>query len=122
VGQPAVVAEDDAAGYQEVKSGDIPLIVDDDGTRARVVCDFLGAKGPVDGIACRSDLPGTCQCSRPEKDAAGRDDAARIRVCVRWRGEVCNASGPLAVPTEGVGWADKVTAAEAEKPLAGVVR
>lgn len=38
--------------YQDVKSGDIPEIIDDDGTTVRVVCgSFWGKKGPVDGIA-----------------------------------------------------------------------
>jgi quercetin 2,3-dioxygenase len=38
--------------YQDVKSGEIPEITDDDGTVVRVVCgDFRGKSGPVDGIA-----------------------------------------------------------------------
>jgi redox-sensitive bicupin YhaK (pirin superfamily) len=38
--------------YQDVKAGDIPEIVDDDGTRVRVICgDFWGRKGPVEGVA-----------------------------------------------------------------------
>lgn len=38
--------------YQEVRAGDIPEIVDDDGTRVRIVCGtFWGRSGPVDGIA-----------------------------------------------------------------------
>jgi quercetin 2,3-dioxygenase len=38
--------------YQDVKSGDIPEIVDDDGTKVRVVVgEFWGKRGPVDGIA-----------------------------------------------------------------------
>ncbi len=38
--------------YQDVKAADIPEVVDDDGTTARVVCgSFWGATGPVDGIA-----------------------------------------------------------------------
>ncbi|OFW26892.1 MAG: hypothetical protein A3H97_21830 [Acidobacteria bacterium RIFCSPLOWO2_02_FULL_65_29] len=38
--------------YQDVSSADIPEIVDDDGTRVRVVCGtFQGTRGPVDGIA-----------------------------------------------------------------------
>ena len=38
--------------YQEVKSADIPEIIDDDGTKVRIVAgSFWGRKGPVDGIA-----------------------------------------------------------------------
>ena len=38
--------------YQDVSSGDIPEVVDDDGTRVRVICgSFWGKTGPVDGIA-----------------------------------------------------------------------
>jgi redox-sensitive bicupin YhaK (pirin superfamily) len=41
-----------APRYQDVKSGEIPEIVDDDGTRVRVICgDFWGRKGPVEGVA-----------------------------------------------------------------------
>jgi redox-sensitive bicupin YhaK (pirin superfamily) len=38
--------------YQDVKAADIPEVVDDDGTRVRVVCgDFAGTSGPVTGVA-----------------------------------------------------------------------
>jgi redox-sensitive bicupin YhaK (pirin superfamily) len=38
--------------YQDVQSAAVPEIIDDDGTRVRVVCgEFWGKKGPVDGIA-----------------------------------------------------------------------
>src|SRR5204862_5120468 len=38
--------------YQDVAAGDIPEVVDDDGTRVRVICgDFWGRKGPVEGVA-----------------------------------------------------------------------
>jgi redox-sensitive bicupin YhaK (pirin superfamily) len=41
-----------APRYQDVKAPDIPEIVDDDGTRVRVVCGtFWGRSGPVEGIA-----------------------------------------------------------------------
>lgn len=41
-----------APRYQDVQSGDIPEIIDDDGTVVRVVCgSFWGKRGPVDGIA-----------------------------------------------------------------------
>src|SRR5438034_4314259 len=38
--------------YQDVLAGAIPEVVDDDGTRVRVVCgSFWGKQGPVDGVA-----------------------------------------------------------------------
>lgn len=41
-----------APRYQDVKSADIPEVIDDDGTRVKVVIgSFWGKTGPVDGIA-----------------------------------------------------------------------
>jgi redox-sensitive bicupin YhaK (pirin superfamily) len=41
-----------APRYQDVKGADIPEIVDDDGTRVRVITgEFWGKKGPVEGVA-----------------------------------------------------------------------
>jgi hypothetical protein len=38
--------------YQDISAGGIPEVVDDDGTRVRIVCgEFWGKRGPVDGIA-----------------------------------------------------------------------
>jgi quercetin 2,3-dioxygenase len=41
-----------APRYQDVKAAEIPEIVDEDGTRVRVVCgEFWGKRGPVEGVA-----------------------------------------------------------------------
>jgi redox-sensitive bicupin YhaK (pirin superfamily) len=41
-----------APRYQDIKAAEIPEIVDDDGTRVRVVCgEFWGKRGPVEGVA-----------------------------------------------------------------------
>lgn len=41
-----------APRYQDVAAADIPEVVDDDGTRVRVVCgEFWGKKGPIEGVA-----------------------------------------------------------------------
>jgi quercetin 2,3-dioxygenase len=41
-----------APRYQDVPGAEIPEIVEDDGTRVRVVCgEFWGRRGPVDGVA-----------------------------------------------------------------------
>jgi redox-sensitive bicupin YhaK (pirin superfamily) len=41
-----------APRYQDVASKEIPVVTDDDGTSARIICgEFWGKRGPVDGIA-----------------------------------------------------------------------
>ncbi|AOZ70205.1 hypothetical protein LPB142_13485 [Rhodobacter xanthinilyticus] len=41
-----------APRYQDIKGADIPEVIDDDGTRVKVITGtFWGARGPVDGIA-----------------------------------------------------------------------
>ncbi|MCV6824948.1 MULTISPECIES: pirin family protein [Halocynthiibacter] len=41
-----------APRYQDVKGSDIPEIIDDDGTRVKIIIgEFWGKRGPVDGIA-----------------------------------------------------------------------
>jgi redox-sensitive bicupin YhaK (pirin superfamily) len=41
-----------APRYQDVTAADIPEEIDDDGTKARIICgEFWGKTGPVDGIA-----------------------------------------------------------------------
>ena len=96
-----------APRYQEVASKDIPEVTDDDGTKVRVVCGtFWGTKGPVDGIAADpvyldvSVPPGTRKTLPVE---TGRQGFAYV---FAGAGKFCNASAPLAVPTESVGWAD----------------
>ena len=38
--------------YQDIAAGEIPEVIDDDGTRVRIICgEFWGRRGPVDGIA-----------------------------------------------------------------------
>ncbi len=41
-----------APRYQDVQSKEIPVVTEDDGTSARIICgEFWGKRGPVDGIA-----------------------------------------------------------------------
>jgi redox-sensitive bicupin YhaK (pirin superfamily) len=41
-----------APRYQDIKGAEVPEVIDDDGTRVRVVCgDFRGKRGPVEGVA-----------------------------------------------------------------------
>jgi quercetin 2,3-dioxygenase len=101
--------------YQEVASPDIPEITDDDGTHVRLVCgSFWGKRGPVDGIAAD---PVYIDVSVP----AGRRKKLPIETTrhafayvFAGGGKFCNASGPLAVPTEGIKWLDTAPPAEAD--------
>ena len=104
-----------APRYQEVKSQDIPEVTDDDGTKVRVVCgSFWGAKGPVEGIAADPvylDVvvpPGKRKTLPVE---TGRHGFAYV---FGGAGKFCNASAPLAVPTESVGWSDTAPPTEAD--------
>ncbi len=66
-----------APRYQDVKAAEIAEIIDDDGTRVRVVCgDFWGKRGPVEGVAAD---PHYLDVWVPH----GRDRAPCIRLCVR---------------------------------------
>lgn len=43
-----------APRYQDVQSADIPELIDDDGTRVKVIVgEFWGKRGPVDGVAAQ---------------------------------------------------------------------
>lgn len=104
-----------APHYQEVKSVQIPEVVEDDGTRVRVVCGtFWGATGPVDGIAAEPIyldvyVPPGVRRSLPM-------DTRRNAFAYVFEGAAsfCNASEPFAVPTEGVGWLDTSPPSEAD--------
>jgi quercetin 2,3-dioxygenase len=104
-----------APRYQEVKSAEIPLITDDDGTLVRVVCgSFWGKTGSVEGIAADptyfdvSVPPGQAKTLPVETTRQG------FTYVISGSGKFCNASAPLAVPTEGVGWADTTPPTSAE--------
>ncbi len=104
-----------APRYQEIKSADIPEVTDDDGTHIRIVCgNFWGKKGPVDGIAADpiyidvSIPPG----KRKTLPIDTRNNA--FAYVFAGSGKFCNASDPLAVPTESVGWSDTHPPVEAD--------
>jgi redox-sensitive bicupin YhaK (pirin superfamily) len=101
--------------YQELKDGDVPIVTDDDGTRARIICgSFWGKKGPVDGIAADPvyiDVP-----VPPGKTKALPVETTRhaFAYVFAGAGDFRGASDPLAAPTEGVGSAETVAPAEAD--------
>jgi hypothetical protein len=104
-----------APRYQEVKAGEIPEITDDDGTRVRLVCgSFWGKKGPVEGIATDPVYIDVSVPPGKKKTLPVAVTSHAFAYVFAGSGKFCNASGPLAVPTEGVGWMDTAPPAQAD--------
>ena len=104
-----------APRYQEIQAGDVPIVTDDDGATVRLVCgSFWGKRGPVDGIA--GDPMYLDISIPPGKRKVLPIETTRHAFAYVFAGEgkFCNASEPLAVPTESVGWADTTPPAEAD--------
>ena len=100
--------------YQEVKATDIPFIKDDDGTEVRVICgSFWSATGPVDGIAADPIYLDVSIPPGKRKTFPVETTRHAFAYVFGGLGKFCNASGPLSVPTEGVGWADTKPPSEA---------
>jgi quercetin 2,3-dioxygenase len=96
-----------APRYQEVKATDIPEITDDDGTEVRVVCgNFWGKSGPVDGIATNPTYIDVTVGPGRRKSLPVEVTSHAFAYVFAGSGKFCNASAPLAVPTEGVQWLD----------------
>jgi redox-sensitive bicupin YhaK (pirin superfamily) len=101
--------------YQEVESADIPEVVEDDGTKIRVICgNVWGATGPVDGIAAEPQYIDVSVPPGKRKSLPVETTRHAFAYVFAGSGRFCNASDPLAVPTEGVGWADTSLSEEAE--------
>jgi quercetin 2,3-dioxygenase len=101
--------------YQEIKAVDIPVVTDDDGTQVRVVCgDFWGTSGPVVGVA--SDPMYIDVSIAPGRKKTLPVETARHAFAYVFAGSgtFSNASEPLAVPTESVGWLDTTPPSAAE--------
>ena len=104
-----------APRYQEVKSMEIPEVTDDDGTRARVICgSFWGTKGPVDGIATDPIYLDVSVPPGKRKRIPVETMRHAFAYVFAGSGKFCNASGPLAVPTESVRWSDTTPPTEAD--------
>ena len=104
-----------APRYQEVNSAEIPVVQDDDGTQVRIVCgNFWGKSGPVDGIAADPIYLDVTVPAGKRKILPVEATRHAFAYVFEGAGKFCNASGPLAVPTESVGWADTAPPTEAE--------
>jgi redox-sensitive bicupin YhaK (pirin superfamily) len=104
--------------YQEVKAIDIPVVTEGDGTEVRIICGkFADQTGPVDDVAAEpvyldvSVLPGK---RKTIPVATTRHAFAYV---FQGAGHFCNASAPLAVPTEPAGWSDAAPPSKAENRM-----
>jgi len=104
-----------APRYQEIKAPEIPEVTEDDGTQARIICgSFWGKRGPVEGIAADPTYIDVTVPPGKRKRLPVEKTRHAFAYVFSGSGKFCNASAPLAVPTESLGWADTALPAEAD--------
>ncbi|HKF50865.1 MAG TPA: pirin family protein [Candidatus Acidoferrales bacterium] len=101
--------------YQEVQAKDIPELKDDDGTHVHVVCgNFWGMKGPVEGVAADPIYLDVSVPPGRRKTLPVETTRHAFAYVFAGGGKFCNASEPLEVPTEPVGWLETKPPADVE--------
>jgi redox-sensitive bicupin YhaK (pirin superfamily) len=101
--------------YQEVKTGDIPEVKDDDGTSVRIVCgSFWGKTGPVAEVAIDPIYLDVTVPPGRRKTLPVETTRHAFAYVFSGDAKFCNASDPLAVPTESANWSDTTPPALAE--------
>jgi quercetin 2,3-dioxygenase len=104
-----------APRYQEIKSGEIPAVTEDDGTTARIVCgNFWGKRGPVEGIAADPVYIDVTVPPGKRRTLPVEVQSSAFAYIFSGSGKFCNSSEPLSVPTESVGWMDTTPPTEAD--------
>ncbi|UCD23600.1 MAG: pirin family protein [Gemmatimonadota bacterium] len=100
--------------YQDVAAADVPEVIDDDGTRVRVICgDFWGKTGPVDGIAADPRYLDVTVPAGVVKTLPVKTSLHAFSYVFEGAGTFHNASEPVPAPTEVVGSAGAAQATEA---------
>jgi quercetin 2,3-dioxygenase len=90
-----------APRYQDIPAIEIPEMVDDDGTRVRVICgDFRGKRGPVDGIAAEPRYLDIFVPARRRKTLPVEIDRHAFAYVFEGSGTFSGASQPFGVLTE----------------------
>jgi redox-sensitive bicupin YhaK (pirin superfamily) len=98
-----------APRYQDVSSRDIPEVVDDDGTRVRVVCGrFWGRIGPVDGVAANPRYLDVSVPPGRRKVLPVETSQHAFAYVFEGAGAFRGASAPVAVRTEHLSVPDSV--------------
>ena len=90
--------------YQDIVGRDIPEVVDDDGTRVRVICgSFWGKTGPVEGVAADPRYLDVWVPPRVRKTLPAESSRHAFAYVFEGSGSFRDASAPRAVRTEWVG-------------------
>jgi len=99
--------------YQDVHAADIPVVTDDDGTTARVICgSFWGATGPVDGIAAEPNYIDVWVPPGKKKTLPVETSRHAFAYVFAGSGRFSNASPPRGVKTEDVLGQEEIRLAE----------
>src|ERR687896_694437 len=100
--------------YQDVAARDVPEIVDDDGTRVRVVCgDFWGKRGPVEGVAADPRYLDVWVPPNRRRTLPVETSRHAFAYVFEGSGTFRDASAPRGVLTEAVDGTETVRRAEA---------
>ena len=87
--------------YQDIPAAAIPEVVDDDGTKVRIICgDFWGKRGPVDGTAAEPRYFDITVPPRRRKTLAVETSRHAFAYVFEGSGAFSGASSPLGVLTE----------------------
>jgi len=90
--------------YQDIVARDIPEVVDDDGTRVRVICgSFWGKTGPVEGVAADPRYLDVWVPPRVRRTLPVESSRHAFAYVFEGSGTFRDASAPRAVRTEWVG-------------------
>jgi quercetin 2,3-dioxygenase len=101
--------------YQGILADEVPAVTDDDGTQVRIVCgSFWGKSGPVEGVAADPMYLDVTVPAGKRKTLPVDVTRHAFAYVFAGAGKFCNASEPLSVPTEPVGWADTNPPTEAD--------
>ena len=101
--------------YQDVKAADVPVARDDDGSEVRIVCgSYRGLRGPVDDVAAQPVYLDVSVPAGTRKVLPVETTLNAFAYVFAGAGKFCNASEPLAVPTEAAQWDDTTPPAEAD--------
>ena len=102
-----------APRYQDIKAGEIPEIVDDEGTRVRIVCgDFRGKRGPVEGVAADPRYLDISVPPGKRKTLAVELERHAFAYVFEGSGNFCAASQPFGVLTEKTDGANEILVRE----------